>query len=91
MARVQGGCALVIGVFDGVHRGHAHLLQQARETAARLGWTYVDLLEGFKDIEDARALYAIPGDPHPNARGHAIMADILTQELQRIIDGAGTR
>lgn len=37
VARVQGGCALVIGVFDGVHRGHAHLLQQARETAARLG------------------------------------------------------
>ncbi|GAA1545830.1 bifunctional riboflavin kinase/FAD synthetase [Nocardioides humi] len=32
-----GGAALTIGQFDGVHRGHQHLLGLAAEEAARLG------------------------------------------------------
>jgi lysophospholipase L1-like esterase len=51
----------------------------------------VDLLEGFKDIEDAKSLYAIPGDPHPNAAGHTIMADILVPALEDIIEGERRR
>jgi riboflavin kinase/FMN adenylyltransferase len=34
---VSEGCALTIGVFDGVHKGHAVLLSRTVETARRLG------------------------------------------------------
>jgi len=94
MAEDQG-IQVVLAMMPDIHSLNPYPFKfvhdQMKETAARLGWTYVDLLEGFKGIDDARALYAIPGDPHPNARGHAIMADILTPELQRLIDGEGAR
>ena len=47
-----GRTVVSIGNFDGVHRGHAHVLRQARETADRLG---VD------------TGVAVTFDPHPRA------------------------
>lgn len=47
-----GRTVVSIGNFDGVHRGHAHVLRQARETADRLG---VD------------TVVAVTFDPHPMA------------------------
>jgi lysophospholipase L1-like esterase len=46
------------------------------ELAQSLGYTYVDLLPpllGRKPEE----LFAMPGDPHPNALGHKLMAEAL--------------
>jgi riboflavin kinase/FMN adenylyltransferase len=34
-----GPCALTIGNFDGVHKGHRTLIQQARQIAQSHGWT----------------------------------------------------
>jgi riboflavin kinase/FMN adenylyltransferase len=44
-----GRCVVLIGVLDGVHRGHAHLIDRAHQAAARRGLPLV----------------AITFDPHP--------------------------
>lgn len=44
--------------------------------------SYLDLLPSFKQFEeDAKAIWAMPGDPHPNAHGHAVMAEALYTHL----------
>ncbi len=55
--------------------------EQMREIAGELGYTYVDLLPGFLNLEPEE-IWAMPGDPHPNARGHRIMAEQLFPVLQ---------
>ena len=45
------------------------------------GWTYVSLLEPLSRVP-AKDLWAIPGDPHPNGLGHAIMAETLLLYLK---------
>ncbi|MGN0066002.1 MAG: bifunctional riboflavin kinase/FAD synthetase [Nocardioides sp.] len=47
-----GSAVVTIGNFDGVHRGHRHVLRQARSTAERLG---------------ADRVVAVTFDPHPIA------------------------
>ncbi|HEY2889569.1 MAG TPA: GDSL-type esterase/lipase family protein [Dongiaceae bacterium] len=42
----------------------------------QLGFTYVDLLPAFKGRRPDE-VWAMPGDPHPNALGHAIMAKTI--------------
>jgi lysophospholipase L1-like esterase len=42
----------------------------------QLGFTYVDLLPAFKGLRPDE-VWAMPGDPHPNALGHAIMAKTI--------------
>jgi len=42
----------------------------------QLGFTYVDLLPAFKGRQPDE-VWAMPGDPHPNAVGQAIMAETV--------------
>lgn len=46
------------------------------EIARDNGFTYIDLLSALKGLAPAE-IWAMPGDPHPNARGHALMADAI--------------
>lgn len=46
------------------------------KTARDNGFAYVDLLPALNGIP-SRDIWAMPGDPHPNARGHALMADAI--------------
>jgi len=82
------GITVVLAMMPDIHRLKPYpfgfVNEQMRDLAGRLGWAYVDLLDAFKDVPDAKALYAIPGDPHPNAAGHAMMADVLTPVLQKL-------
>ena len=55
--------------------------QQMKRVASELGFSYVDLLPGFKNLKP-QEVWAMPGDPHPNARGHQIMAEQIYPILQ---------
>ncbi len=47
-----------------------------------LKFEYIDLLPSMKDLVPA-TLWAMPGDPHPNALGHQRMADAIFPVLWR--------
>jgi lysophospholipase L1-like esterase len=47
-----------------------------RQVAAANGYTYVDLLPAMRG-RPPEELFAMPGDPHPNALGHELMADAI--------------
>ena len=46
------------------------------------GMTFIDLLPAFDGINDPQEVWAMPGDPHPNALGHHIMADYLLPHFE---------
>jgi lysophospholipase L1-like esterase len=46
------------------------------QTAHENGFAYLDLLPVFRGLT-SEEIFAMPGDPHPNARGHALMADAI--------------
>jgi lysophospholipase L1-like esterase len=50
--------------------------QTMGRVAAEDGYRYLDLLPFFGTLP-SRKIWAMPGDPHPNALGHAIMADAV--------------
>ena len=54
--------------------GFAHQIVQ--QTAAQFGYTYLDLLPYFGRLPP-KDIWAMSGDPHPNALGHQIMADAI--------------
>ena len=47
-----------------------------RQIARRDGYVYIDLLQAMRG-RPPDALFAMPGDPHPNALGHELMADAI--------------
>jgi lysophospholipase L1-like esterase len=51
---------------------HERMAGLARE----MGYTFVDLLPAFLGLKPSD-VWAMPGDPHPNARGHKLMADAI--------------
>ncbi|MEK9662212.1 MAG: hypothetical protein VW644_10840 [Alphaproteobacteria bacterium] len=59
-----------------------------RELAATLGYAYVDLLPPFLG-KRAQSFWAMPGDAHPNAEGHRLMADLLTPVIADMLAARG--
>jgi len=49
------------------------------------GFVYIDLYDSLKFIEKPEEIWAMPGDPHPNAKGHKLMADQLLPVLSQYI------
>ena len=47
-----------------------------RDFARHNGYTYVDMLPPMSGLRP-REIWAMPGDPHPNALGHKLMADAI--------------
>lgn len=63
-------------VHNLVNYPFASIHQRIRELSANLGFTYVDLLPAFSGLKP-ETIWALPGDPHPNALGHKIIADTI--------------
>ncbi len=47
-----------------------------KRTVLPLGFTFLDFYNALKDI-NAKSLWVMQGDPHPNRKGHLIMAQAL--------------
>jgi lysophospholipase L1-like esterase len=50
--------------------------ERVRGIAAEDGYVYVDLLPAFGTLSPEK-VWAMPGDPHPNALGHRLMAQAI--------------
>lgn len=50
----------------------------------QLGLSYVDLLPTFENRE-SKALWNMPGDPHPNSLGHELMAKAIHPVLKNLV------
>lgn len=55
--------------------------ERMAQVAAERGFIFVDLFPPFEH-ENPAGIWAMPGDPHPNARGHHLMADALYPVLK---------
>lgn len=53
--------------------------------SAKNGFWYVDFYNSFRHVEKQEDLWAMPGDPHPNAQGHLLMADQLYPVLEDLV------
>jgi hypothetical protein len=52
-----------------------------RNIAAQDGYEYVDLLPALLG-RSPQELWAMPGDPHPNALGHRLMAEAIFSAIR---------
>lgn len=55
--------------------------ENMKKLALSLGYDFVDLLPAFGKL-NPQQIWAMPGDPHPNALGHKLMADALFPVLE---------
>ena len=53
-----------------------------RQVAEAEGYVYVDLLPALRG-RPSEQLFAMPGDPHPNALGHKLMAEAIFRAISR--------
>jgi lysophospholipase L1-like esterase len=53
-----------------------------KQIAEQDGYRYVDLLPAFAGLSPEQ-VWAMPGDPHPNALGHSLMAKAIAPLLER--------
>jgi hypothetical protein len=47
-----------------------------RSIAGQDGYSFIDLLPALEQLAPER-VWAMPGDPHPNALGHKLMAEAM--------------
>jgi lysophospholipase L1-like esterase len=76
----QKGIRLFLAMTPDVHNlahyefGFVH--ETMRRIAEREGYVYIDLLPAFGTLSQEQ-VWTMPGDPHPNALGHELMAKAL--------------
>jgi lysophospholipase L1-like esterase len=73
--------AMTPDVHNLSHYEFGFIHQRMREIAEADGYTFVDLLPAFGTLTPEQ-VWAMPGDPHPNALGHELMARELFPVLQ---------
>jgi lysophospholipase L1-like esterase len=80
--RIRLYLTLVPDIHDLEHYRLQFAHDMVADVARQLGYTYLDLLPYFGKLTP-QEVWAMPGDPHPNAKGHAIMADAIYPMLAR--------
>jgi lysophospholipase L1-like esterase len=72
--------AMTPDVHDLVDYKFTFIHDLMEKVAADLGYHYIDLLPAMRNLTP-QELWAMPGDPHPNAVGHHRMADAIFPHL----------
>jgi lysophospholipase L1-like esterase len=82
----ERGIRLYLAMTPDVHNlGHydfQFVHDTMRSIAEADGYTYVDLLPAFGTLTPEQ-VWAMPGDPHPNALGHRLMAERLFPVIEK--------
>jgi lysophospholipase L1-like esterase len=82
----QHGIRLYLAMTPDVHDLVNYRLGFVHDLVARIaaeeGYEYVDLLPPLRNLTPAH-LWSMPGDPHPNALGHRLMAQGLYPAMRR--------
>lgn len=82
----QDGFKVVFSMIPDIHQLAAYPFtfahRRMRQLVGRYGWDFIDFLDDLKTFKGPE-LWTIPGDPHPNARVHRIMAERLLPVLGR--------
>jgi hypothetical protein len=72
---------VIVAMIPDIHNLRNYQLGYIHEKVKKLsevnGFEFVDLYDSFKNIDKPKEIWAMPGDPHPNARGHQIIANQL--------------
>jgi lysophospholipase L1-like esterase len=80
----KNGIRLYLAMIPDVHNLEDYPFQfihdRMKMISNDLGYKYVDLFPGFKGLSQEE-VWAMPGDPHPNAYGHEVMADEMYPAL----------
>jgi lysophospholipase L1-like esterase len=74
--------AMVPDVHDLQNYRFGWIHERMAGLARGMGYEFVDLLPAFSGLKP-EDVWAMPGDPHPNALGHKLMADALYPVLSR--------
>jgi lysophospholipase L1-like esterase len=72
--------AMVPDVHDLKNYRFGWIHQHMADVAKQLGVPFIDLLPAFQGLKP-EDVWAMPGDPHPNALGHKLMADAIYPAL----------
>ena len=78
----EDGFKVILAVVPDIHQlrdypfGFAH--ERVKALAKDRGWQFLDFLDVLGKYQGPE-LWAMPGDPHPNAVAHGLMADALAQ------------
>jgi lysophospholipase L1-like esterase len=79
--RIRIFLAMMPDVHDLKNYQFGFIHETMKKVAAADGYTYADLLSAFGTLPPEQ-IWAMPGDPHPNALGHALMAKALFPVLE---------
>jgi lysophospholipase L1-like esterase len=81
---LQNHIRLFLAMTPDVHNLKAYhftfIHERMQRIAQQLGYTYVDLFPAFGELPP-QDVWAMPGDPHPNALGHELMAKAMLPVL----------
>ena len=82
----QNGIRIYLAMTPDVHNLRNYPLGFIHEKVGRIakgyGYRYVDLLPAFGKLSPEE-IWAMPGDPHPNGRGHELMANAIAPMLEQ--------
>ncbi len=76
---------VIVAMIPDIHNLHnypfIYIHDKVRLLAEANGFEFIDLYDSFSTIETQEEIWAMPGDPHPNALGHKLIGEQIFNYL----------